>query len=99
MGESISYKAVRASRGKAVRAEPVAALYEQGRIHHIGTFAKLEDQMCEYDPITSTKSPDRMDALVWAFTELMIEGKSSQGLLDFYVQQAAELQEQQKAMN
>jgi predicted phage terminase large subunit-like protein len=99
MGETISYKAVRASRGKAVRAEPVAALYEQGRIHHVGTFPRLEDQMCEYDPITSTKSPDRMDALVWAFTELMIEGKSSQGLFDFYAQEAAALQEQQKAMN
>ena len=99
MGVTISYKAVRASRGKMVRAEPVAALYEQGRIHHVGSFPKLEDQMVEYDPLTSTKSPDRMDALVWAFTELMIEGKSSQGLLDYYAQKAAALQEQQKVMN
>lgn len=86
MGVSVSYKAVRASRGKVVRAEPVAALYEQCRIHHVGMFAKLEDQMCEYDPLTSTKSPDRMDALVWAFTELMIEGISNQGILDYYQQ-------------
>ena len=78
---SISYKAVRASRGKAVRAEPISALYEQGRVHHVGTFSQLEDQMTEYDPLTSTKSPDRMDALVWALTELS-EGGST-GMLDF----------------
>jgi phage terminase large subunit-like protein len=65
-----SYEAVRASRGKIVRAEPIAALYEQGRVHHVGSFSLLEDQMCDYDPNTSTKSPDRMDALVWALTQL-----------------------------
>jgi phage terminase large subunit-like protein len=65
-----SYEAVRASRGKIVRAEPIAALYEQGRVHHVGSFPMLEDQMCDYDPNTSTKSPDRMDALVWALTQL-----------------------------
>lgn len=66
----VSYQAVRASRGKAVRAEPIAALYEQGRVHHVGTFAKLEDQMCDWDPALSEKSPDRVDALVWALTAL-----------------------------
>lgn len=66
----ISYESVRASRGKAVRAEPIAALYEQGRVHHVGTFAKLEDQMCDWDPALSEKSPDRVDALVWALTAL-----------------------------
>lgn len=69
-----SYKAVRASRGKVTRAEPVSALYEQGRCHHVGCFPVLEDQMCEYDPKTSRFSPDRMDALVWGFTELLIDG-------------------------
>ena len=64
-----AYKAVHASRGKLTRAEPIAALYEQHRVHHIGTFGVLEDQMCDYVPMTS-KSPDRMDALVWALTEL-----------------------------
>jgi phage terminase large subunit-like protein len=68
--EDVSYKKVTASRGKMIRAEPIAALYEQGKVHHVGSFAKLEDQMCEYNPIESTKSPDRMDALVWALTEL-----------------------------
>jgi len=66
---AFAYKAVHASRGKLTRAEPIAALYEQHRIHHVGTFGMLEDQMCDYVPMTS-KSPDRMDALVWALTEL-----------------------------
>jgi phage terminase large subunit-like protein len=68
---SVSYKSVRASRGKYIRAEPVAALYEQGRIHHIGNFPELEDQLCEWVP--GDKSPDRLDALVWGVTELMLD--------------------------
>ena len=62
---------VSATRGKAVRAEPVAALYEQRRVSHVGQFPTLEDQMCGWKPGDSD-SPDRMDALVWAFTELMV---------------------------
>ena len=69
---NVSYKKVHASRGKAVRAEPVSALYEQGRVHHVGMHAKLESQMCTWVPGISAKSPDRMDALVWAITELML---------------------------
>lgn len=61
---------VRASRGKQIRAEPVAALYEQQRIHHVGQLTTLEDQMLNYDPVMSKKSPDRMDALVWGLTAL-----------------------------
>ena len=67
----ISYKSVRATRGKQLRAEPIAALYEQNRVHHVGTFPDLETQMVEWDPENDTESPDRMDALVWAITELM----------------------------
>ena len=68
---AIPYRAVHASRGKALRAEPIAALYEQGKVHHVGTFPQLEDQMCEWMPNEpNQKSPDRMDALVWALTEL-----------------------------
>lgn len=67
---SFAYKSVHASRGKVTRAEPIAALYEQGRVHHVGTLGKLEDQMCDFNAQTSTKSPDRMDALVWALWEL-----------------------------
>ncbi len=65
----ISYKAVRASHGKTARAEPVAALYEQGKVFHLAHFRELEDEMCSYVP-GADKSPDRMDALVWAVTEL-----------------------------
>lgn len=73
----VAYKAVRASRGKLTRAEPVAALYEQGRVHHVGAFPKLEDQLCDWDPTANQPSPDRLDALVWALTELMLgEGPS-----------------------
>lgn len=71
----VPYKAVRASRGKARRAEPISALYEQGRGFHCGNFPELEDQMCGWIPPLSGQkaeySPDRMDALVWAATELM----------------------------
>ncbi|WP_372353147.1 DNA-packaging protein [Pararhizobium sp. YC-54] len=68
--------AVRASRGKWLRAEPVAALYEQGRVVHAGSFPALEDQMCDFGPdgLSSGRSPDRLDALVWALTALMLDG-------------------------
>lgn len=69
-------KMVTASRGKVARAEPVAALYEQGKVSHIGGFAQLEDQMCAMTPggFIGEGSPDRADALVWALTELMGDG-------------------------
>lgn len=63
---------VRASRGKATRAEPITALYEQGRVHHVGVFGPLEDQMCGWTP-DSHDSPDRIDALVWALHDLLLE--------------------------
>lgn len=68
---NVAYKGVRASKGKTTRAEPVAALYEQRRCHHVGMFAELEDQLCTW--VQGDKdSPDRLDALVWALTELML---------------------------
>ncbi len=66
----ISYSSVRATRGKIVRAEPISELYERGLVHHVGFFPEMEKQMCEYTGEASEKSPDRMDALVWALTEL-----------------------------
>lgn len=75
---NISFRSVRASRGKYIRAEPVAALYEQGRVHHVGCFGKLEDQMCQWTPLSGDKSPDRMDALVWAITELVVDPEEIQ---------------------
>jgi phage terminase large subunit-like protein len=68
---NIPYKAVHASRGKQVRAEPIAALYEQQKIHHCGCFAALEDQLTNYVPGVTQGSPDRLDALVWALSELL----------------------------
>nr|WP_237155562.1 terminase family protein [Oryzibacter oryziterrae] len=67
---------VRATRGKWVRAEPVAALYAQGRVRHAGHFADLEDEMCDFglDGLSGGRSPDRLDALVWAITALMLTG-------------------------
>lgn len=72
----LPFKAVRATRGKLLRAEPVAALYEQNKVHHVGFFPELEDQMCSYHPQSSASSPDRLDALVWALTELITAGGS-----------------------
>lgn len=76
-------KEVRASRGKAIRAEPVSARYEQGEVHHIARFPRLEDEMCNWVPNMGMSSPNRVDALVWAMTELMgkerREARSFQG--------------------
>jgi len=69
----IAYKAVHASRGKAVRAEPVAGLYDQGKVHHVGQLPGLEDEQCTWVPGVSKASPNRIDALVWALTELMLD--------------------------
>lgn len=73
---SIAYTPVTASRGKLVRAEPISALYEQNRVHHVGYFGELEDQMCSYVP-KSKNSPDRLDALVWGLTELSLTSGSA----------------------
>ena len=71
---TLPYKGIKARSGKRIRAEPVAALYEQGRVHHVGRFPDLEDQMCTWTPdLGSSYSPDRADALVHAITELMLE--------------------------
>lgn len=69
---NIRVKLVHASRGKQTRAEPIAAVYEHGRGHHVGSFPKLEDEMCLWTP--GEDSPNRMDAMVWAFTELGLTG-------------------------
>lgn len=66
---NVSYRSVRASRGKQTRAEPISALYEQGKVHHVGSFPALEDQMCDWIPGEGS-SPDRVDALCWSLSEL-----------------------------
>jgi phage terminase large subunit-like protein len=69
---TVPVTAVRATRGKWLRAEPIAALYEQGRVKHVGSFPALEDEMCDFslDGLSDGRSPDRLDALVWALTAL-----------------------------
>ena len=75
---AVPVRSVRANRGKFLRAEPVAALYEQGRVFHAGRFPALEDEMCDFAPsgLSSGRSPDRVDALVWALGELMLAPRS-----------------------
>lgn len=78
-----AFKEVVASRGKSVRAEPISALYEQGRVHHVGEFPDLEDQLCNFTAsgYLGDGSPDRADALVWAMTELMLGEETSVAML------------------
>jgi len=75
--ENVPYKSVHASRGKRTRAEPIASLYEQGKVHHVGNFQRLENQLCNWEATSGEPSPDRLDALVWALTELSGSGNPS----------------------
>jgi len=92
---NVAFTAVHASRGKVVRAEPVAALYEQGRVHHIGSFPQLEDQMTNFTSDFSREaagySPDRCDALVWACSELLVEPMKGWGIFELTRQRAEAL--------
>jgi phage terminase large subunit-like protein len=76
---SLPVRSVHARRGKLARAEPVAALYEQGRVRHARPMPELEDEMCDFSAggLSNGKSPDRLDALVWALTELMITRRAA----------------------
>jgi predicted phage terminase large subunit-like protein len=85
-----SYKAVHASRGKVTRAEPISALAEQHRIHLVGSFPELKDQLCSY-AAGSSDSPDRLDAMVWGFTELMVDaGPGPLRFSDAFLRRAAQ---------
>jgi phage terminase large subunit-like protein len=70
---SVPLKEVHATRGKYLRAEPVAALYEQGKVKHVGCFPLLEDEMCDFgvNGLSSGASPDRLDAMVWAISAML----------------------------
>jgi predicted phage terminase large subunit-like protein len=87
-----------ASRGKVARAEPVSALYEQGRVHHIGSFPHLEDQMCafttDFDRVRAGYSPDRVDALVWALTDLLVEPMKNDAFYEVTRQRVEEMRQQ-----
>lgn len=75
----VAFKAVRAMRGKQLRAEPVSSLYQRGEVHHVGVHADAEYQMCNWVP--GERSPDRLDATVWACTELMVQPEKQGGFL------------------
>jgi hypothetical protein len=85
---NVAYASVVATRGKITRAEPISALYEQSRVFHLGSFPTLEDEMCgftsNFDRTTAGYSPNRVDALVWALTELMTRPMSSYGIFEIY---------------
>jgi phage terminase large subunit-like protein len=86
---NLPIRSVTATRGKFLRAEPVAAAYERGRVHHVGVFVRLEDQLCaltaDFDARSVGYSPDRADALVWAIADLIdLDRKNRAGMVDFY---------------
>src|SRR5262245_11815439 len=85
---NVAYRAVTASGGKAARAEPVAALYDQKRVHHVGAFPALEDQMCSFtspfDRARAGFSPGRVDVLVWALTDLILHPMKGSGMYELY---------------
>lgn len=85
--QAIPFRAVHATRGKMLRAEPVSSLYEQGRVHHVvdadhpHALSDLEDQLCNWSPLSMAKSPDRLDALVWLITELLVSETPQQSVV------------------
>jgi phage terminase large subunit-like protein len=78
---TVNVRLVWASRGKATRAEPIAAIAEQGRDHHVGTFPALEDELCLWQP--GDNSPNRLDAKVWAYTDLVERNRATIAEWDF----------------
>jgi Terminase RNaseH-like domain len=90
--ELVPVRMVSASRGKVQRAEPIASLYEQGRVHHVGPLPQLEDQLTQWDPVSGT-SPDRFDALVWALTDLTTGGNDAAAWIDFVARRGIEVAE------
>jgi hypothetical protein len=89
--KNVPFKEVHASRGKAVRAEPVSALYAAGRVYHRVPFPEMEEQMCNFatNGYQGQKSPDRADAMIWGVSDLLVGDMPGYGLLEFYERQAA----------
>ncbi len=87
---NVTYDKVNASRGKAVRAEPVSTLYAQGRIFHVGIFQELENELVGFDPDSRQRSPNRLDALVWAIM-YMHGDQGSDGVVGYYIEQTKKL--------
>jgi hypothetical protein len=87
---NVSYDKVTATRGKAVRAEPISTLYAQGRVFHVGVFQELENELVGFDPESRQRSPNRLDALVWAIS-YMHGNQGSDGFLGYYIEQSKKL--------
>jgi phage terminase large subunit-like protein len=90
---NLPVRAVHATRGKFLRAEPIAAAYERGLVFHVGAFAKLEDQLCaltpDFDRRGAGYSPDRADALVWALADLLgLDRRGAGGMIDYWAAEA-----------
>ncbi len=96
--KNVPFKEVHASRGKAVRAEPVSALYAAGRVYHRVPFPEMEEQMCNFatNGYQGQKSPDRADAMVWGVSELLVQDMPGMGLLEFYERQALQNQRESR---
>jgi predicted phage terminase large subunit-like protein len=86
---NVPVRTIHASRGKVIRAEPVSALYEQGKVSHAGSFPALEDQMCSFMPGNTGTHDDRCDALVYSLTELQVSA-SNDGLIEYYRREVEE---------
>ena len=96
---NIPFKPVHASRGKIARAEPVLALYEQRRVFHLDAFPELEDEMCAFTSAGfGGGSPNRVDALVWAITELAVAPMKGFGIYELYRQMAEEQETRESAL-
>jgi phage terminase large subunit-like protein len=80
--QNVSFRSVHASRGKITRAEPIAARFEQQRVHLAGNFPELEDELCSYTA-GSLGSPDRLDAMVWALTDVMLVSSDGMGFFEY----------------
>jgi phage terminase large subunit-like protein len=97
---TVPIRLVHASRGKFARAEPVSALYEQGRVKHLPGLDELEQQMVTWEPLGSMGSPDRLDALVWAMTDLMLGGILKPNLtLSYETQSSASIKSEPMTLN
>jgi hypothetical protein len=95
---NVPIRLVHASKGKITRAEPVSALYEQNRVSHVGAFDALEDQLCTFAG-GSSDSPDRLDALVWAMTELAVNGRPMVIVSNEMLARASQPSRQQQLQN
>jgi hypothetical protein len=90
---NVPFREVHASRGKTVRADPVSTLYGKGIVHHLDIFPEMEEQMCNFSTAgyIGERSPDRVDAMVWGITDILVGSIPHEGMLNWYIQEAKKL--------